>query len=125
VEVCRCRQVGQIKVITATFMLSIRHLVLAVVLAAPAILAPNNPVGAVTAGAPCGPGRMCDKGLWCEPVQGNCTSPIGVCVAVPRLCFARKKSKGFHPVCGCNGKTYSSECFRRAQRIAKLRDGKC
>jgi hypothetical protein len=28
-------------------------------------------------------------------------------------------------VCGCNGKTYSSDCFRRAYKIAKSHDGKC
>jgi hypothetical protein len=44
---------------------------------------------------------------------------------VPRLCFARKKSKSFQPVCGCNSKTYSNDCFRRAQRVAKSHDGKC
>ncbi|HXE87713.1 MAG TPA: hypothetical protein VN524_13070 [Hyphomicrobiaceae bacterium] len=28
-------------------------------------------------------------------------------------------------MCGCNGKTYSSDCFRRAYKIAKSHDGKC
>jgi Kazal-type serine protease inhibitor domain len=106
-------------------MRSIRHLALAIALTLPAILAPNNPAGAVPVGAPCGPGTMCDKGLWCEPALGNCTTQIGVCISVPRLCFARKRSKSFRPVCGCNGKTYSNDCFRRALRIAKLHDGEC
>lgn len=81
---------------------------------------------AVPAGQPCGgaEGAACDKGLWCEPGPG-CTSTAGTCIAVPRLCVARRNSKTFHPVCGCNNKTYSSDCFRRAYRMGKLKDGKC
>ncbi len=82
---------------------------------------------AVPAGQPCGTetGAVCDKGLWCEPPAGKCASTTGVCVAVPRFCVVRKKSKSFRPVCGCNDKTYSSDCFRRAYKVAKLREGKC
>jgi len=82
---------------------------------------------AVPAGEACGPfvGAACDKGLWCEPPTGMCAAMSGVCVAVPRICVARKRSKSFRPVCGCNSKTYSSDCFRRAYKIAKHRDGKC
>ena len=81
---------------------------------------------AVPAGQPCnGVDAVSDKGLWCEPPAGSCTATAGVCVAVPRLCFARKKSKSYQPVCGCNSKTYSSDCFRRAYKVAKLHDGKC
>lgn len=81
---------------------------------------------AVPAGQPCdGAGAFCDKGLWCEPPSGICTVTEGVCVAIPRLCFARKKSKSYQPVCGCNSKTYSSDCFRRAYKVAKFHDGKC
>ena len=80
---------------------------------------------AVPAGQPCGGGDTgtCDKGLWCEP--SACTSTAGICVKTPKLCIARKNSKSFQPVCGCNNKTYSSDCFRRAYKIGKLRDGKC
>jgi Kazal-type serine protease inhibitor-like protein len=82
---------------------------------------------AVPAGQVCGgpAGATCDKGLWCEPSTGACGSTTGVCVAIPRLCFARKKSKDYRPVCGCNSKTYSSDCFRRAYKVAKSHDGKC
>lgn len=78
-------------------------------------------------GEPCGGevGAVCDKGLWCEPASGNCASTTGVCVAVPRFCVVRKRSKSFRPVCGCNSKTYSSDCFRRAYKVPKSRDGKC
>jgi Kazal-type serine protease inhibitor-like protein len=84
-------------------------------------------VQAVALGQTCdgsGP-AVCDKGLWCEPQAGTCGATAGVCVAIPRLCVARKKSKSFQPVCGCNSKTYSSDCFRRAYKVTKSHDGKC
>jgi hypothetical protein len=96
---------------------------------------PHGRAHAVPAGQPCGglAGTACDKGLWCEPAAGKCASPVGAqsgpppgtCVAVPKLCIARKHGKSFQPVCGCNSKTYSSDCFRRAYRVAKFHDGKC
>jgi hypothetical protein len=85
------------------------------------------PARAVSLGQACGGvgGAVCDKGLWCEPPNGLCAATAGVCVAIPRLCFARKRGKSFRPVCGCNSKTYSSDCFRRAYKVGKSHDGKC
>jgi hypothetical protein len=86
------------------------------------------PAHAVSLGQACGgtAGSTCDKGLWCEPPPGACSAAQeGMCVAIPRLCIARKRSKSFRPVCGCNSKTYSSDCFRRAYKIGKSHDGKC
>jgi hypothetical protein len=82
---------------------------------------------AVSIGQACGGvgGKACDRGLWCEPPAGTCGDTAGVCVAIPRLCFARTHSKSFKPVCGCNSKTYSSDCFRRAYKVGKSHDGKC
>ena len=82
---------------------------------------------AVPLGAACGGGggATCDKGLWCEPSAGMCGSTTGLCAPIPRFCFVRKRSKNYKPVCGCNGKTYSSDCFRRAYKITKSHDGKC
>jgi hypothetical protein len=100
-------------------------LILSTLLAASAVAA--RQAYAVALGQACGGagGAACDRGLWCEPPTGMCAATAGICVAIPRLCFARKKSKSFQPVCGCNSKTYSSDCFRRAYRIAKYHDGKC
>ncbi|HEY1245572.1 MAG TPA: Kazal domain-containing protein [Hyphomicrobiaceae bacterium] len=93
-----------------------------------ASILPATQAYAVPLGQPCGlAGAVCDKGLWCEPPAGRCraAAAAGVCVAIPRLCFARKRSKSFKPVCGCNSKTYSSDCFRRAYKVGKDHDGKC
>jgi hypothetical protein len=92
------------------------------------MLLTGAPAYAVSLGQACGgaAGAACDKGLWCEPPTGVCgASDEGVCVAVPRWCIARKRSKSFRPVCGCNSKTYSSDCFRRAYKVGKSHDGKC
>ena len=96
---------------------------------------PHDKAHAVPTGQPCGgaSGATCDKGLWCEPAAGKCGSQSGApsgaqsgtCVAVPKICIVRKHSKSFQPVCGCNSKTYSNDCFRRAYRIGKSHDGKC
>ena len=38
-----------------------------------------------------------------------------------RGCASRaRRARAIHPVCGCNSKTYSSDCFRRAQKIAQI-----
>jgi hypothetical protein len=105
------------------------------IIAVAAFSMPHGRAHAAPAGQPCGgiAGTACDKGLWCEPAAGKCASPAGAqsgpqsgtCVAVPKLCIARKHGKNFQPVCGCNSKTYSSDCFRRAYRVAKFHDGKC
>ena len=98
---------------------------IAVVLAT--ALVQSGPAQAVPAGQPCGGASraVCDKGLWCEPPAGACKTSAGVCVPFPRFCIARKRTNSFRPVCGCNNKTYSNDCFRRAYRVPKQQDGKC
>jgi hypothetical protein len=109
--------------ISGIFMLRNRYLAIALIGVVAAIALPHDHAGAVPAGQACGAGALCDKGLWCEPKA--CASQAGVCVAVPRLCIARKKTKSFQPVCGCNSKTYSNDCFRRAYKTGKWHEGKC
>jgi hypothetical protein len=106
--------------------MSIRIAALALATLLAASLLPAGRAEAVAAGEACGPAAgACDRGLWCEPPTGKCASRSGVCVAVPRFCIARKRSNSYRPVCGCNNKTYSSDCFRRAYKVVKSRDGKC
>jgi hypothetical protein len=105
--------------------MKIAVLVLGSLLAASILM--QNQAHAVPVGQPCSAaaGATCDRGLWCDPAPGDCAATTGICVAIPRLCVARKRSKSFRPVCGCNSKTYSSDCFRRAYKVGKFRDGKC
>lgn len=120
------RMMPHIRFLAVAFVLAL--------LAAGALVAllPHERAHAIPSGQPCGgfSGGSCDKGLWCEPAAGKCASSasgpqVGTCVAVPKLCIARKHGKSFQPVCGCNRKTYSSDCFRRAYKVGKSHDGKC
>ena len=59
---------------------------------------------------------------FCELPDGQCQSADlqGVCVPVPEVC-----PLVFDPVCGCDGVTYSNDCFRRMAQVAKDHDGPC
>jgi hypothetical protein len=79
---------------------------------------------AVPAGGSCGAfvGDVCDKGLFCEARAGVCTLFAGGrCTRRPPA----RSCAGFRPVCGCDGKTYQSDCQRRAAGVSKLADGRC
>jgi hypothetical protein len=45
--------------------------------------------------------------------KGNCTAKPDVCPEI------------FKPVCGCNGKTYSNECFAAAAGVNVASEGAC
>jgi len=60
-------------------------------------------------------------GEWCDPAPGHCAPGArGRCVKVPQLC-----TDMFKPVCGCNGQTFSNDCWRIMQKVAKKHNGQC
>jgi len=72
-----------------------------------------------------GPGAIAcaSNSQFCELAPGDCASvmdPTGVCATKPTGCETT-----FAPVCGCNGRTYTNDCERRAAGIAKWVDGAC
>jgi hypothetical protein len=67
-------------------------------------------------------GVQCRPPLWCDIEPGHCgtADAQGLCVGVPEIC-----TDDFTPVCGCDGKTYSNDCKRKAGKAQKLHDGAC
>jgi hypothetical protein len=79
--------------------------------------------GAAGVGHRCGGplGITCGRGLWCDPTPGTCTpGGRGKCVRVAFAC-----DQLWMPVCGCNGVTYTNDCWRIMSKEAKRRNGRC
>jgi len=70
-------------------------------------------------GPGCGPG--CPPGQTCDRRDPTCSlPPDGVCVPTPEAC-----SLVFLPVCGCDGVTYSNDCFRLMAGATLAHAGEC
>lgn len=66
--------------------------------------------------------RACPDGFVCDRSDPLCTQPAvaGACVSVPATCL-----DDGHPVCGCDGQTYASDCHRLRAGVTRTRDGAC
>jgi hypothetical protein len=99
------------------------HRIAIIGLALAFVLLPGS-ASAVGPGKTCGGfvGIPCDAGLWCQKPTGTCRifDGFGKCSKIPQVC-----TKIFRPVCGCDGKTYSNDCVRRAAQVQLAHTGKC
>ena len=74
-------------------------------------------------GPDCGPDGLpsCDDGSFCEWPSGSCGEwGVGECMTVPEGCFDYED-----PVCGCDGSTYSNDCYRQRAGVSLLHHGPC
>ena len=68
-------------------------------------------------------GIDCRKHLFCDyPVEATCgaADQMGTCRLRPQVC-----TMIYAPVCGCDGKTYASDCVRQGAGISKRKNGPC
>ena len=88
------------------------------------VIAAAATVTASGEGTPSGVSRStCPNEPWRDPQPGLCRRAAARdsrCIAVSEVC-----TMIYQPVCGCNEKTYPSDCVRQRSRVGKKHDGAC
>jgi hypothetical protein len=86
---------------------------------APEWLADAAPAPAAMPAKACSANAQCKGKQYCSKAVGDCKGK-GECKAKPDVCPLI-----FKPVCGCNGKTYSNECFAASAGVNVKAEGAC
>jgi hypothetical protein len=68
----------------------------------------------------CSATAPCSKNKFCE--LPSCSSSLGMCTFTPKSCAAPSADSA---VCGCNGKSYNSDCLRQKAKVPAATPGRC
>lgn len=75
--------------------------------------------GAAPSGKSCETNKTCGSKKYCSKAVGDCKGR-GECKGRPEVC-----PEIFKPVCGCNNKTYSNDCFAAMAGVNVASEGAC
>ncbi len=77
----------------------------------------DAPVDAITTS--CANNNQCPLNDFCNKGTGNCNG-TGKCTLVPQFC-----NQLYNPVCGCDKKTYTNECYAGQASVSVAYAGVC